>query len=70
MDKNTLYKYISEIFNAPEVNDDTNLMELPNFTSISLMELIGVFEENNLDVDFATVLDCDNLLELYDLIKG
>lgn len=70
MDKSTLYKYISEIFNAPNVDDDTNLMELPHFNSISLMELIGVFEENNLNVDFADVLDCDSLLELYNLIKG
>lgn len=69
MDKNTLYKYISEIFKEPNIDDDTVFLELANFSSISLMELVGVFEENDIVVDFAALLDCETVLDIYNLIN-
>lgn len=67
MDKVEFYKLIGKHLNS-EISDDTDISELPEYSSITIFSLIEELATHGVKVEVGDILDADTVLELYESI--
>lgn len=67
MDKLEFYKLIGKHLNS-EISDDTDISELPEYSSITIFSLIEELATHGVKVEVGDILDADTVLELYENI--
>lgn len=67
MDKLEFYKLIAKHLNS-EIDDDTDLSELPDYSSITIFNLIEDLEAHGVKVEIGDILDADTVLEFYESV--
>ncbi|CAO1610843.1 phosphopantetheine-binding protein [Brochothrix thermosphacta] len=65
----SIKKILEDNFDVKVESLTTNILELDNFDSLNVIELLGLFEEMNINVGLEDIMERESLSELELLIN-